>query len=495
MEILILILGIAGIVWGAVLLRRGGLLAGCLLVMLAGACFSVPFFKLELGPVPLTADRVLLAALVGLYVFWRQCTSGGRTFLSGIKATGRNACPPDGIGPGHYQMGPKPLGKPEILLCLLIAAVTVSMFSADYARADYQPVSWLIIYYLMPFTLYWIARQMPLDERHLTVLYASFALFGVYLAVTSLAEYFGWWPLVFPRYIVETARQAEQEFVGRARGPFLNPISNGIALSICLAAVLMLWPRVGRRVQVLLLPAAALLLAAIGATLTRTAWLSGALVLVLIVGLAIPRNWRLPLLTAGLILAVTVAAVHWEQLMTFKRDRDLAASKTAESVALRPVLARIAWEMFLDRPLFGCGYGQYSAEHLYYLSDRSTGLVLEKGRGYIPHNVVLSLLAETGLVGLGLFLAVVGYWARDAWLLWSDRSAPLGVRQQGLLMLTALSVYFLNGTFHEVSVTPMTNMTLFFLAGVTAGLRPQSEGCRLCFSIINTFEKKDYAKA
>jgi cbb3-type cytochrome oxidase subunit 3 len=85
------------------------------------------------------------------------------------------------------------------------------------------------------------------------------------------------------------------------------------------------------------------------------------------------------------------------------------------------------------------------------------------------------LLTETGLVGLGLFLAVVVYWACDAWRLWSNTAAPLGVRQQGLLMLAVLGVYFLNGMFHEVSVAPMANMILFFLAGITAALRPQRE--------------------
>jgi O-antigen ligase len=88
----------------------------------------------------------------------------------------------------------------------------------------------------------------------------------------------------------------------------------------------------------------------------------------------------------------------------------------------------------------------------------------------------LSLLTETGLVGLGLFLAMVGFWTRDAWRLWFDANLPLWARQQGLLMLIALGAYFINGMFHDVSVQPMMNMTLFFLAGVTAGLRPLTVG-------------------
>jgi O-antigen ligase len=149
-----------------------------------------------------------------------------------------------------------------------------------------------------------------------------------------------------------------------------------------------------------------------------------------------------------------------------------SADKTAESVELRPIMATVTWHMFLDRPLLGCGYAQYQTEALAYLSDRSTDMALERARGYIPHNVLFSLLAETGLIGLGLFAALVTLWTRNAWRLWRDTKLPLWIRQQGLLMLISLGAYFVNGMFHDVSVVPMANMTLFFLAGVTTSLQP-----------------------
>ncbi len=170
-----------------------------------------------------------------------------------------------------------------------------------------------------------------------------------------------------------------------------------------------------------------------------------------------------------------VTVTQWENLLSFKRDEALAADKTAESVELRPILAVVAWHMFLDRPLLGVGYWQYKTEHKNYVSDRSTNLPLERGRGYIPHNVLFSLLTETGLLGLGLFAAMVLYWTRDAWRLWRTAALPLWARQQGLWMMIALGAYFINGMFHDVSVMAMMNLTLFFLAGVTAGLRPLLE--------------------
>ena len=450
MEAIAVIAGLVGLSWGAVVFLRGGLLGGCLAVLLAGACFSVPFYKIELGPVPLTADRLLLVLLVGQYVVWRRW----------------------GLA------DPKPLGKPELLLAAFTAVLVLSTFTSDWQASNYQAVSWLIVYYLMPAVVYWIARQAKLSQRAVLTVFGGFAIFGVYLAVTSLADYCQEWPFVFPRYIATTAADTTAEFVGRARGPLLHPIGNGILLAICLASTLFWWPRLNRMGQLMLVPATLLLLAAIYCTLTRSVWMGGMLTLGLVIGLAIPWNWRLPLLGGGVLVVAIASVTQWDQLVAFKRDKALDADKTAESVELRPIMAVIAWHMFLDRPLLGCGYSQYKTEHLNYLSDRSTDLPLERARDYIPHNVAFSLLTETGLVGLGLFATMLTYWARDAWRLWRDVAEPLWARQQGLLLLVALSVYLINGMFHDVSVIPMANMALFFLAGVTAGLRPQN-GWRL----------------
>ncbi len=103
-------------------------------MLLAGTCFSVPFFKIELGPLPLTADRVLVLLLVGQYVLWRR----------------------------WGWADPKPLGKPEVVLLAFTAMMVLSTFSADWQANNHQPVAWLILFYLMPAIVYWIARQMRL---------------------------------------------------------------------------------------------------------------------------------------------------------------------------------------------------------------------------------------------------------------------------------------------------------------------------------------------
>ena len=445
MEAIAVIAGIVGLIWGAVVFLRGGLLGGCLAVLLAGTVLQRALLQ----------DRTGFAA------------ADGRPSAAGAAGRAIRRLAPLGLG------RPKPLGKPEIILLVFVGDA-----GAEHLHLRLEGVE--LSAGVVADRLLSHARHGLLDRAAGEAVGARRAG-GVRLpgrlrrlsGLTSLAEYFQAWWLVFPRYIATTGMDSTAEFVGRARGPLLHPIGNGILLAICLGSTLLWWPRLNRAGQLRCCAVTILLLAAIYCTLTRSVWIGGMLTLALVVGLAIPWNWRLPLLGGGLLVVLVATVAEWDQLVAFKRDKALGADKTAESVELRPIMAGVAWQMFLDRPLFGCGYSQYKTEHLNYVSDRSTDLPLERARGYIPHNVVFSLLTETGLVGLGLFAAMLIYWARDAWRLWRDTSVPLWVRQQGLLLLVALGVYMVNGMFHDVSVVPMANMALFFLAGVTAGLRPQ----------------------
>jgi hypothetical protein len=89
--------------------------------------------------------------------------------------------------------------------------------------------------------------------------------------------------------------------------------------------------------------------------------------------------------------------------------------------------------------------------------------------------VFLSLLAETGLLGAGLFVLLLLLWTRDAWLAWRSPHSPKWVRSQAVLFLAVAANYAVNGMFHDMSVIPMANMLLFFVAGVTSGAKPRAE--------------------
>ncbi len=131
------------------------------------------------------------------------------------------------------------------------------------------------------------------------------------------------------------------------------------------------------------------------------------------------------MIAAALLLAVT----KMDSLVNF--DRELPAAYAGKSVELRGEMAYVSWKMFLDHPLLGVGFDQFFKAKLPYLADRSTSLHLEATRDQVHHNTFLSLLTESGLVGLGLMLAVLALWGRTAWRLARDQGLPDWARAQG----------------------------------------------------------------
>jgi O-antigen ligase len=95
---------------------------------------------------------------------------------------------------------------------------------------------------------------------------------------------------------------------------------------------------------------------------------------------------------------------------------------------------------------------------------------LEQARPYTQHNVFLSLLTETGLIGLALFTTLLLLWCYCGWRLWQNGQVPLWARQQGLVMGAFVAAYVANGMFQDVSQIIMVNMLLFFEAGLCLNL-------------------------
>ena len=337
------------------ILLRGGPLAGCLLFMAAATCLSADFFSFNAGALRLTIDRVFWGVVMLLYLIWRQ----------------------------RGWTDPKPLQAADKAALALVAYLAVRTLLTDPHGTGLTPVVNLVLWYVMPLGIYWVVRQSRIDRPQNTMVFTCLTLFGIYLAVTVIAERFEAYWLVYPRYIVTSMTEKTAEFVGAAAVPCCSPSSPASSSRPVSSAVLMFWPRLGRWGRCGVALAAAVFALAFYSTMTRSVWMGAGLGLVVIVGLSMPSKLAcVPVLGAAVLLAGAIAAANWEQFVAFKRDKNLTARETADSVALRPVMARVAWLMVLDRPLWGCGFGQYLPEHENYLADRSTELVLEKSRPY-----------------------------------------------------------------------------------------------------------------
>lgn len=440
MEILFAIITVAAITWGLVYARYGSLLVGSTLFVILGYVFTHNFWQVHLGPLPLTLDRLFLAALVVLFAWrWRR---------------------------GQLTIGS--LGVIDCLGGLLVGYVVIRWAFTPSPPESVRSVSpsWrLIASFLMPAVLYGIARNSAVNHRQWKWLLMGLTIFGLYLALTGIAEVKGQWWAVFPRFI---ANPALGTHFGRARGPALMSVSLGIHLTVCFWAAWFLWAEMGRWGRLLVTGVMLLMGAAIYYTYTRSCWLGLAAGLAIIPLLHCPKQWR-PLLFTGLMTTTCLAGlfVGGNLINMGREDSDGSAS---HSVFQRESFAVVSLRMFEDAPLFGCGFGRFYDKKMPYLNDRSQQIELESIRALDHHNTYLSVLTETGLIGFLLFLAVLIAWIKMAWNLARDSSRPAWMRTQGMFHLATLIAYCLNAMFHDLTLLPSEQWILCLVTGVTVGL-------------------------
>lgn len=74
---------------------------------------------------------------------------------------------------------------------------------------------------------------------------------------------------------------------------------------------------------------------------------------------------------------------------------------------------RKAWRMFLEAPLFGIGIGNYAWHSFQYQSLPEFSNVPKSNLFSHSHNLFIQVLAETGIVGLGILLGLIISWIRQ----------------------------------------------------------------------------------
>lgn len=121
-----------------------------------------------------------------------------------------------------------------------------------------------------------------------------------------------------------------------------------------------------------------------------------------------------------------------------------------------------AWQVFLDHPLFGVGLGGYAAESV--RLEVAMGFAGQWSESWLfahCHNLVLQLLAETGLLGTAVVLAGL-YWAFLPFFRKEQANA------HSLLVVLLAMVLLL----HSMVEYPLWYMTFLSLFAVLLGLSP-----------------------
>ena len=315
----------------------------------------------------------------------------------------------------------KYMGLPELVApdrLLIAAAIATVVLRApqvrDRAPIELRPIHWLLaitVAYIaasalaagtffekaallrlvdrvgiVPFLLFALSPVIFATARHRSMLLGFLVAVGLYLSLTSFFEALGVTALVFPRYISDPAIGIHQ---GRARGPFLEAVGNGVAIYTALvAAVIAAKTWTGRWQRNAAVLTAVLCTAALLFTLTRSVWI-GSAAATLVTMLVHPglRRWLLPAaVAAALMIAASIAVIP-----------GLGAKVQARESQQGPVwdrlnLSRAALNMAEARPLFGFGWERFTAVGTDYFQQGDFPLTAGVGIGV--HSAYLSHLAE-----------------------------------------------------------------------------------------------------
>jgi N-acetylglucosaminyldiphosphoundecaprenol N-acetyl-beta-D-mannosaminyltransferase len=440
MALVAVLLAAASILGWAVYARNASLLTATALFVVVSYILGPPFWSARWGPLTLNVERCALGVLLAtLLVQWMR---GGVQWRQMVRA--------------------------DWALLLLLGYLTLRCLTTsepDHLRESVGPWWRLVSSFWIPGAVYLLARSAPLHaavwERMLLLLIAL----GGYLTWTAVAEVTGQWWAVFPRYIADPSIGTH---FGRARGPAVMSASLGIYLTICFWASWVLWFRVRTLARLAL---GALMLAmcvGIFLTYTRSTWLGLAGGLAVVPLIQVDRRYR-PALLVTLLVAGSLGLVAVGGKLTSLGRHDSNGS-AEHSVYQRASFGYVSLQMFKDAPIFGHGFGRFYDKKLPYLSDRRQQIELESIRELDHHITPLSLLTETGLVGLLLYLGLLIAWARAALKLALHSDPGSWQQSQGLLSVGTWIAYVVSALFHDLTLSPTEHAILFLHAGMTVGL-------------------------
>jgi O-antigen ligase len=383
-------------------------------------------------PGPLALDRLLLVVGIGVVLL-------------------REAIP---LRPFRLRLEPI-----HWLLALALAYAVASSIAVGTFLTNDSFFRLLQTYGALPFLTFLVAPLVFKRRRDRQILLIAFLGLGAYLGLTALFQTVGLDALVFPKYILDPNYGTH---FGRARGPFVEAVTNGMGLYTCAvaAAIACVGSRKPRRRA---LAASVCLVCLLGTflTLERSVWLATILATAVVIGSSRElRRLAVPLL--GIALAMLMGA-----LLVIPGLADQAEQRKNDqgTVRDRENANRAALNMVDKRPLFGFGWGEFNEKGIDYF-ELNNDYPLTRT---VVHNLFLGLAAELGLIGLTLWVCGFLFGVGGAIL---TRPPPeLRAWRTGLIAVATFYVVVVN--FVPPVVFP--NLIIWLWAGIVwAGRVPVS---------------------
>lgn len=338
-----------------------------------------------------------------------------------------------------------------------VAFVTASALATETLTQSAGFFRLLQTFGILPYLLFITAPLVFRTARDRQVLLIALVTLGAYLSLTAIFETVDLNALVVPKYILDPRVGIHSD---RARGPFVEAVTNGVGLFVCAVAAAtacVYWRGYRQGIAGIV---ALLCLASTFLTLQRSVWL-GTVLALLAVTLFV-REARRFLVPAAAIAAAGVVLA----LITVPGLADRASERGGDqgTVWARQNSDTAALRMLEARPLTGFGWGQFFAEsENYYRLNRDFPLT-----DTAVHNLFLAYGAELGLPGMTLWIAAFVFGVGGALVMRSHPAARPW--RAGLLAITVCFLVVVN--FVPPSVFP--NTAIWLWAGIVAAVSSQA---------------------
>lgn len=327
--------------------------------------------------------------------------------------------------------------------------------------------------YIFPFFMFFIGKNVYDSSEKREGFIKFIMLIGLYLVCTAFLEHFHINRLIWPRYILDPSFGIHFE---RARGPFVQAAANGAVLGFVLVGsfYFLIKTKVKNTWRLISLTLFILTPVAIFFTYTRAAWLAALAGFSLIFLFAL-RQRKLSSMAVIVILCV---GLFIGLGFFLSHDADPLASQRALDKS--PVYDRMNLyiamvNMFKEHPIFGVGFGKFTEFSKDYF--RNVDGIRFQATELAGHDSFMGVLAEMGILGLGLIVSIYLFILRKSIGLYKKLQNNAKDTTLIAVFWAVMAVFIVNSIFIDMKYFEFINSIFFVFAGIICawdrGLKPE----------------------
>lgn len=358
------------------------------------------------------------------------------------------------------RVRPIPLGAVERAMLVVLGVCGLSFLFTMPGKtppALYGDVQMAVEALIMPFAAFVFARSQPWSGRELTRLSWVLTTMGAYLAVSGLVQYYLDVTVLLPTYLKVDPK------IDRATGSFVSQVEYGAVLCLILLLTWFLYVRArDGAARALLLASMGLMVAGVAACRARAVWVALAAAVATVILARRRRRGRTASGPVIVALALALALAFLTERVRFEE----------RALDWHPILSRIALystavNLVVHNPVFGLGWNReaFKENRSEYITEMGTWA----GLPAVPHNEILFMLVQTGLVGTVPYVLVFYFGYR----LVRSRETADGVADEmrselALFVRGAFLIVLLTALVSDIIAYTYFRILFFFLVGLVS---------------------------